>query len=104
MKRILVFGAGAVGRTLLGKIFLQAGDEVSFVEKNPGLVQAINQTHYYRLRSATGQIQAWGPVQAYLPEHFSLSRLDPDLILVSVRVENMREVAQTLNLQWSSLR
>jgi mannitol-1-phosphate 5-dehydrogenase len=47
MKRIVQFGAGNIGRSLVGQLFSRAGYEVVFVDAVKGLVDAINAAGRY---------------------------------------------------------
>ncbi len=47
MKRIVQFGAGNIGRSLVGQLFSKAGYEVIFVDAVTSLVEALNQRRGY---------------------------------------------------------
>jgi len=67
MKKIVVFGAGNIGRSLVGQLFSKAGYEVVFVDVDNTIVQALNERKAYTIE-----------VKDKRPE--------------SVRVENVRAV------------
>lgn len=48
-KYIVHFGAGNIGRSLVGTIFTQAGYDVVFVDAMPEIVDALNSRHGYRV-------------------------------------------------------
>ncbi len=50
MKKVVVFGAGNIGRGLLGQIFVEGGYDVVFVEVNEAIVSALNQLSSYAIR------------------------------------------------------
>ena len=43
------FGAGAIGRSLVGSLFSQAGYEIIFVDAAPPVVEALQQRHRYQV-------------------------------------------------------
>lgn len=47
--KILIFGAGNIGRAVLGHIFSRGGYAVVFVDIDTALVEALNQTHHYHI-------------------------------------------------------
>jgi len=49
MKKIVVFGAGNIGRSLVGQLFSHAGYEVVFVDVIDEIVNALNQRRRYRI-------------------------------------------------------
>lgn len=50
MKKLLQFGAGNIGRSLVGQIFSRAGWEVVFVDAIPAIVEALNERRGYVVR------------------------------------------------------
>lgn len=48
-KKIVVFGAGKIGRSFIGQIFSRSGYEVVFVDIDKNLVDLINQQKQYRV-------------------------------------------------------
>ena len=49
MSKIVIFGAGNIGRSLVGQLFSQAGYEVVFIDVLKWLVDALNQKKKYRI-------------------------------------------------------
>ncbi|MBN1942403.1 MAG: mannitol-1-phosphate 5-dehydrogenase [Phycisphaerae bacterium] len=49
MKRIVQFGAGNIGRSLVGQLFSRAGYEVTFVDAVEAIVRALNQRGRYEV-------------------------------------------------------
>ncbi|MBN1555858.1 MAG: mannitol-1-phosphate 5-dehydrogenase [Phycisphaerae bacterium] len=47
MKRIVQFGAGNIGRSLVGQLFSRAGYEVTFIDAVEGIVEALNEQGRY---------------------------------------------------------
>lgn len=67
MKEIVVFGAGKVGRGFLGQLFTESGYEVTFVDVDRELIEALNARGGYRLRLVDneGTHELWiSPVRA----------------------------------------
>lgn len=50
MRHIVQFGAGNIGRSLVGTLFTQAGYEVVFVDASPEIVTALNTRRCYTVR------------------------------------------------------
>lgn len=48
-RKIVQYGAGNIGRSLVGQLFSAAGWEVVFVDVVPEVIQALNQRHSYRI-------------------------------------------------------
>lgn len=51
MKRAVHFGAGNIGRGFIGLLLFQAGYEVTFIDINPCLIDAINQNKEYIVKT-----------------------------------------------------
>jgi len=49
MSKIVIFGAGNIGRSLVGQLFSQAGYEVVFIDVLKWLVDALNKERKYRI-------------------------------------------------------
>jgi len=50
MKKVILFGAGNIGRGFLGQLFNQSGYEITFVEARESIINALNHYHSYRLK------------------------------------------------------
>lgn len=48
-KKIVIFGAGKIGRSFIGQLFGTNGYEVVFVDIDPGMVRLLNQRNEYRV-------------------------------------------------------
>ncbi|MDY0095349.1 MAG: mannitol-1-phosphate 5-dehydrogenase [Candidatus Vecturithrix sp.] len=48
-KKLVLFGAGNIGRSFIGQLFSRAGYEVVFIDVNDQLIQALNTQHQYRV-------------------------------------------------------
>jgi mannitol-1-phosphate/altronate dehydrogenase len=94
--RIVIFGAGAVGLGLLGKIFAGAGHYVCFIEKQFEIVRRLSMNPYY-LVYLGGHSESVGPVTAVVPNERVCEEINSaDAIFTSVRVENIGEVVGLL--------
>jgi len=49
MSKIVIFGAGNIGRSLIGQLFSQAGYEIVFIDVVKWLVDALNKERRYRI-------------------------------------------------------
>ena len=49
MKKLVLFGAGKIGRSFIGQLFSRSGYEVVFVEKDKSLVDALNRYRSYQV-------------------------------------------------------
>jgi len=47
LKKVLLFGAGKIGRSFIGQLFSQGGYEVAFVDINRNLIDALNKSGSY---------------------------------------------------------
>ncbi len=48
-KKMVLFGAGKIGRSFIGQLFSTGGYEVVFVDKNKSLIDEINKRHNYNI-------------------------------------------------------
>ena len=49
MKKLVLFGAGKIGRSFIGQLFSRAGYEITFVDKDERLIDALNSRRSYRV-------------------------------------------------------
>ena len=49
MKKLVLFGAGKIGRSFIGQLFSRAGYEIVFVDKDSRLIDALNRQRSYRV-------------------------------------------------------
>jgi len=49
MKYIVQFGAGNIGRSLVGSVFSEAGYEIIFIDAQPEIIHALNSDKQYRI-------------------------------------------------------
>ncbi len=50
MEKVILFGAGNIGRGFLGQLFNQSGYEISFIEARENIIDALNRYHSYKLK------------------------------------------------------
>ena len=49
VNKIVIFGAGNIGRSFIAQLFSKAGYEVVFIEIDPVILEALNKYHKYRI-------------------------------------------------------
>ncbi|MFP4060927.1 MAG: NAD-binding protein [Bacteroidales bacterium] len=49
MKKIIIFGAGKIGRSFIGQLFNMSGYEVVFIDKNEKLINDLNREKSYKI-------------------------------------------------------
>jgi len=49
MKKAVMYGAGNIGRGFMGKVFSESGYKVCFLDINPAVIQAFNQSEEYKV-------------------------------------------------------
>jgi mannitol-1-phosphate 5-dehydrogenase len=54
MKKLVQWGAGNIGRSFVGQIFARNGWEVTFVDVDSGLIQALSESGGYRVIAVSG--------------------------------------------------
>ena len=98
MKKILLFGAGKIGRSFIGQLFSQGGYEVVFVDINRDLIDALNDSRSYPvvIKSDKGdEIQQINNVKGiYLsdPEKIYSELKDVSYIATAVGNENLKGI------------
>ncbi len=55
MKKLLMYGAGNIGRGFIGQLFSQSGYEVVYIDINDELIAAFNREHRYPVRILSGK-------------------------------------------------
>lgn len=89
MKKLVLFGAGKIGRSFVAQLFSQAGWEVMFIDLQEGIVQEINKKGKYQviIRSAKDTVLEVKHVRALLlTEKEAVTReiMEADLLAVTV--------------------
>ncbi|MDQ1281478.1 MAG: Mannitol-phosphate 5-dehydrogenase [Thermoproteota archaeon] len=95
--KIVLFGAGKIGRSLVGKIFSSAGHEVVFVDVIDDVINALNEKHRYKveIREAkleTIMIENVRAVNSKNSEQVASEIATADLVATCVGVNNLPNV------------
>jgi mannitol-1-phosphate/altronate dehydrogenase len=94
MANIVIIGAGAVGRGLLGKLFIESDHNVTFIESDRALWHALNRQSFYPCKDVHGAVHLVGPYNAVLAERGDarVAVQEADAVFVAVRNESLRDV------------
>lgn len=101
-RRAVVFGAGNIGRGLLGWLFDRAGWEVVFVDISPELVRLLNRDRSYRVIEvgssgrSTRTISGVSAVDANDTERAVTATASADLVCTAVGAGVLHRVAPTI--------
>ena len=102
MKTAVQFGAGAIGRGLMGDILYESGYRIVFIDTDDKLIQQINETHSFDLieteknnhRKTITKVDA---INARKQENQAIAELcNASVITTSVRVENLKYIAPVI--------
>lgn len=101
MPKLILFGAGKVGRSLIGQIFSHSGYEVVFVDVVEELVNALNEKRRYRVEikdnhSETIWVENVRAVNSKDVERVALEIATADLVATAVGVDNLKYIFATL--------
>jgi mannitol-1-phosphate 5-dehydrogenase len=112
--KIVVFGAGATGRTTVGLTVWQAGYELVLVDKKPDLVKLLQQSGRYTVRLYGGpsgpdeyqDVTVTGYRAYYYQERQAIAQeiVTADLVFTAVIDYNLADVAQTVALAAAACR
>lgn len=104
MSNIVIIGAGQTGRGYLKRFFPE--EAVTFLDKDPALVDALTHTHSYKISFGAGERE---PVtaenyRAYVADSKEglQSLSEADLVLISVGRKNLKDVGSTLSATLAS--
>lgn len=97
MKKIVVFGAGNIGRSLVGQLFSKAGYEVVFVDVDNTIVQALNERKAYTIevkdkRPESVRVENVRAVNLNDSEGVVYEIVSADLLSTAVGVNNLQGV------------
>lgn len=99
---IVVYGAGKIGRGLLGQIVAESGHQALFIDIIPELVQALNHRRTYLLALVTNEerqertIPAQGAIHGRDLDAVAAAIDRADLMAISVGVRNLGDIASFL--------
>jgi len=104
-RKVVVFGAGAAGKGLIGLLFAQAGYQITFVDINETLVRRLQQAGRYqvvihRLDGLRDEctVQSFRILPAADRQAIAQAMLDADFVLTAVFAANLPDVARTIAL------
>ena len=90
IKKILIFGAGAIGRGFIAPIFYKNRYEISFVDKDKNLVLELNKQRSYNVATTHGKKYKFENVKFknifYLNDTFDVRNFD--IVFTCVGPEN----------------
>jgi mannitol-1-phosphate 5-dehydrogenase len=102
-RKVVVFGAGAAGKGLIGVMFSQAGYQITFVDINEALVQRLREAGRYDVvlhcldgRREERAVGAFSVVSATDRQTAARAVVDADLVMTAVFAANLADVARTL--------
>lgn len=108
---IIVFGAGAAGKGLIGLLFSQAGYNVTFVDIKDDLVKQLRDAGRYQvlIHNLDGtqeecSVEGFHVLHARDRENIARKMIHTDLVLTAVFAQNLPDVAQTIALGVSQCR
>jgi mannitol-1-phosphate 5-dehydrogenase len=92
MKTIVQFGAGSIGRSLVGNIFSRAGYEVVFVDIANRLIDELNNKHRYLIR-VKDEIPPGDPDEIWVENVRGIHAVDTEAIIGAVEKANIISTA-----------
>jgi mannitol-1-phosphate 5-dehydrogenase len=108
---IIVFGAGAAGKGLIGLLFSQAGYDVTFVDIKDGLVKQLRDVGHYKVlihnldgKQKECSVKGFNVLHAHDREHIAQKMVHTDLVLTAVFAQNLPDVAKTIAMGVSQCR
>jgi mannitol-1-phosphate 5-dehydrogenase len=101
MGKIVIFGAGNIGRSLVGQLFSRAGYEVVFVDVVEKIVDALNSEGRYRIdirdiHAETIWVENVRAVQSEDTDKVAREVAATDLVAISVGVNNLRYIYRNI--------
>ncbi|AQP45586.1 hypothetical protein [Tessaracoccus flavus] len=101
MNRIVVFGAGSVGRGFIGQIFAEAGWRVTFVDLESRLVQALNTGSYRHVTLSDEGVEETtitgvDAIDGRDTAAVASAVASADFLATSVGAANLRHIAPTM--------
>ena len=108
---VIVFGAGAAGKGLIGLLFSQAGYNVTFVDIKDDLVKQLRDAGRYQvlIHNLDGtqeecSVDRFDVLHARDRENIARKMIYTDLVLTAVYAQNLPDVAKTIALGVSQCR
>ena len=97
--RVVIFGAGKVGRGFLAHLLTRCGWHISFVDVSEQLVRQLDDAKYSIINLATNEIDVIGPVSAISSKDLDLvfeAIQSADLLMTSIGGDNLTIWAQSV--------
>lgn len=99
--KLLVFGAGNIGRSLVGQLFARAGWQVTFVEVSDALVDALNRARRYRIEvrdrvCETVWVEGVSAIHGSCREEVARAVAEADLIATAVGLSALPSIYPAL--------
>lgn len=102
MRNVIIVGAGRLGKGFMGEIFFNAGWQITFLDRDPQVIQALNRTGAYTVQVHTTDAVFTNEItgyQAYLAdEHYQVMTnfLKSDLLMLPLYPADFEAVAKYL--------
>ncbi len=102
-KKLVLFGAGKIGRSFIGQLFSRSGYEVVFVDINPSLIEALNKERSYKVfvrdtHPETIVVNNVRGVHGRDIEKVVAEIVSADILAVSVGKNGLRGIVPSLSL------
>jgi mannitol-1-phosphate/altronate dehydrogenase len=94
--RILLIGAGAIGRGYLPWVFKNEKAEFHFIDSNPDIIRKLNEQKTFKTHRVVDEVYETLNVKvasASLPQDFASNKQDYDLVFVSVGPRHIPKIA-----------
>ena len=102
MKKMVLFGAGKIGRSFIGQLFAISGFEVVFVDILEPVIRELNFRHEYKvvIKSTQPDVIIWvenvRAVWAYDEEQVAEELSDCDIVAISVGQKGLPQVIELI--------
>ena len=110
--KAVMYGAGNIGRGFIGQLFHQSGYEVSFLDVNKDVINALNEKHEYPVKILYGdrskeiRITNVCGVDSSVQENVDKAICEADVMATAVGVNILKfiakPIAQALKTRWES--
>jgi len=101
VNKIVIFGAGNIGRPFIAQLFSKAGYEAVFIEKDPIIIKALNKFHRYRIEvkdihSETIWVENVRGISSEDPERVKFEVSTADIIATSVGSKALTDIYEDI--------
>jgi Mannitol-1-phosphate/altronate dehydrogenases len=102
LKKLVLFGAGKIGRSFIGQLFSRSGYEVVFIDIDQRVIDALNQKHSYKVficdtNPGTIVVDNVRGVQGNDVEKVVNEIVSADVLAVSVGKNGLKHIVPTLS-------